>query len=470
MLAPTLDDGEEDTDHDGDNGEQKIKDEHNPPPGISSFMPIRTSGDHQPGRAGFAPDCSEATRGSIIYGIAGRSAPAILMTTDNDDNPRVQMARPVKICCVCGARPNFMKIAPIVSTLQDRSDVETLLVHTGQHYDTQMSRQFFEDLNLPAPDINLNVGSGSHALQTAKIMTAFEPVCLQHQPDWVIVVGDVNSTIACAMVAVKLGIRVAHVESGLRSGDRTMPEEINRILTDAISDLLFVTEPSGVENLRREGIPDQRVHHVGNVMIDSLLSARARAEQSDLLTRQALTPRGYTALTLHRPANVDHAPVLRGIMDAVEEISRRMPVVFPLHPRTRRRLDEFGMSDRFENLPGLRLLEPLGYLDFLKLIANARVVMSDSGGIQEETTILGVPCLTLRNNTERPITISEGTNRLVGVDPMAILRAFADVEDTQDFAARVPALWDGQASTRIVERIMACQSSEDAPARELTTV
>lgn len=379
------------------------------------------------------------------------------------------MARSIKICCVCGARPNFMKIAPIVSALSKRDDVETLLVHTGQHYDERMSRQFFGDLGIPTPDVNLGVGSGSHAVQTAAVMTAFEPVCVKHQPDWVIVVGDVNSTLACALVSVKLGIRVAHVESGLRSGDRTMPEEINRILTDAISDRLFVTEPSGMENLRREGIPAHRMQHVGNVMIDTLLKARAQAERSSILTQLGLSPRHYATLTLHRPANVDSAPILSGILDAVESITREMPVVFPVHPRTRHRLDGLGLRDRVERMANLHLVEPLGYLDFIKLIAHAGVVLSDSGGIQEETTILGVPCLTLRHNTERPITISEGTNRLVGVNPVAILDAFADVRQKQDYSERTPAMWDGHAATRIVESLTAEQSATDAASLELAT-
>jgi UDP-N-acetylglucosamine 2-epimerase (non-hydrolysing) len=362
-----------------------------------------------------------------------------------------------------------MKIAPILSAMGSRDEVETLLVHTGQHYDEQMSQQFFGELGIPAPDVNLGVGSGSHANQTASVMTAFEPVCVQHRPDWVVVVGDVNSTVACALVAVKLGIRVAHVESGLRSGDRTMPEEINRILTDAISDLLFVTEPSGIENLLREGISASRVHHVGNVMIDTLLKARAAADQSEIMTQLGLSPRCYAALTLHRPSNVDNAAVLSGILDAIESIAREMPVVFPLHPRTRNSLEALGLHDRVEQVTNLHLVHPLGYLDFLNLIAHAGFVLSDSGGIQEETTILGVPCLTLRNNTERPITLTEGTNRLVGVNPVAILDAFADVRLERDFAARTPALWDGHAAERIVDTIVAEQSATDTASLELAT-
>ncbi len=379
------------------------------------------------------------------------------------------MARPLKICCACGARPNFMKIAPIVDALARRSNVETLLVHTGQHYDERMSERFFGDLGIPKPDVNLGVGSASHAVQTGGIMKAFEPVCLQHKPDWVIVVGDVNSTIACALVAVKLGIKVAHVEAGLRSGDRTMPEEINRILTDAISDLLFVTEPSGLDNLAREGIPADRVYHVGNVMIDTLIKARERAEQSDLLTKLGLSPRQYATMTLHRPSNVDDVRVFSGILDAIESITADIPVVFPIHPRTRHSLTKLGLQDRVDHLKGLLLVEPLGYLDFMKLTANAAVVLSDSGGIQEETTILGVPCLTLRSNTERPITITEGTNRLVGVDPAAILSAFSDVRQERDFSATPPALWDGHAAERIVKTITTPPGATTAPPMELAT-
>jgi len=355
----------------------------------------------------------------------------------------------LKIICVCGARPNFMKIAPIVDALAQRAGVETLLVHTGQHYDERMSELFFRDLGIRKPDVNLEVGSGSHAAQTAEIMKRFEPVCLDHRPDWVVVVGDVNSTIACSLVAAKLGIQVAHVEAGLRSFDRAMPEEINRVLTDAISDLLFVTEPSGVENLRREGIDDEKVHLVGNVMIDTLLRSKARAEASDVLARLGLSAGGYAAVTLHRPSNVDDAETFAGILTALGEITRDMPVVFPIHPRSRKNLAAMGLGAKVDALAGVHLIEPLGYLDFVKLMASAAVVLTDSGGIQEETTILQVPCLTLRENTERPITVSQGTNRLTGPRPAAILSAYREVRDNPPRTATMPELWDGRAAERI---------------------
>jgi len=357
----------------------------------------------------------------------------------------------LKICCVCGARPNFMKIAPIVDALASAEGVETLLVHTGQHYDERMSELFFGDLGIPKPDINLEVGSASHAVQTAEIMRRFEPICLEHKPDWVVVVGDVNSTIACALVSVKLGVKVAHVEAGLRSFDRDMPEEINRLLTDAISDLLFVTEQSGLDNLKREGVPDEKVHLVGNVMIDTQIKARDRAEQSTILADLGLTERNYAAMTLHRPSNVDDPEIFGRILDAIEIITRDMPVIFPIHPRTRKNLAALGLAERVDGITGLRLVEPLGYLDFMKLVAKAAVVLTDSGGIQEETTILGVPCLTLRRNTERPITLTAGTNRLTGPDPEAILAAYRDVRTQKDFTGKTPPLWDGRAAERIVE-------------------
>lgn len=354
----------------------------------------------------------------------------------------------LKVVCVCGARPNFMKIAPVRDALAYVGGVETLLVHTGQHYDERMSRLIFEQLGIPRPDRNLGVGSGSHAVQTAEVMQRFEPVCLQYQPDWVIVVGDVNSTIACALVAAKLGVRVAHVEAGLRSFDRSMPEEINRVLTDAISDLLFVTEPSGLKNLRREGIADEKVHLVGNVMIDTLLRNAARADKSDVLRTLHLRPKEYAVVTLHRPSNVDTPETLSSVLSALETISRDMPVVFPAHPRTRGSLAKLGLVERVDRLPNLRLVEPLGYLDFLKAMTEATVVLTDSGGIQEETTMLGIPCLTLRENTERPITVTQGTNRLTGSQTDAILSAYREV-CAHPPTGRVPDLWDGHAAQRI---------------------
>lgn len=356
----------------------------------------------------------------------------------------------MKIVNVCGARPNFMKIAPLMRVFRARPALHPFLVHTGQHYDEAMNKQFFDELRIPRPDVNLEVGSASHAAQTGLIMQRFEPVVLEQRPDAVLVVGDVNSTIACALVAAKLGIRVIHVEAGLRSFDRTMPEEINRVLTDAISDVLFVTEPSGVKNLLAEGVPQARIHLVGNVMIDTLREHQAVAEKSPILERMELREREYAVLTLHRPANVDDPAVFGRICDALEHVQRRVPVIFPVHPRTQANMDRTGAAARLRGLPNIRLTQPLGYLDFLKLMGRAAVVLTDSGGIQEETTVLGVPCLTLRENTERPITIEQGTNQLVGMDTQRITDAFDRVLARRP-AARVPDLWDGRAAERIAD-------------------
>jgi len=357
----------------------------------------------------------------------------------------------MKIINVVGARPNFMKIAPIMESFRATRAIDALLVHTGQHYDEKMSDLFFSELGIPQPDVNLGVGSGSHAVQTAAIMQAFEPVLLQHKPDAVLVVGDVNSTIACGLVAVKMGIKLFHVEAGLRSHDRTMPEEINRILTDAISDLLFCSEASGVENLRREGIPDRQVHLVGNVMIDTLLRHREKAAASKVLEVLGLSAGGYAVVTLHRPANVDSPGILRPIFNALEQIARDMPVVFPVHPRTRERLSAFGIQSADGQV---RLIDPLGYLDFLKLVSAASLVLTDSGGIQEETTILNIPCLTLRENTERPITIESGTSQLVGANPAKILSTYRDLKTHPPRAAKPPPLWDGHAAERLTRIIL----------------
>jgi UDP-N-acetylglucosamine 2-epimerase (non-hydrolysing) len=346
--------------------------------------------------------------------------------------------------------------------------IQTILVHTGQHYDEKMSKLFFRDLEIPEPDINLEVGSGTHAAQTAEIIRRFEPVVLQHQPDWVIVVGDVNSTISCALVACKLGVKVAHVEAGLRSFDRTMPEEINRLLTDSISDLLLVSEPSGVENLKREGVSDRKVHFVGNVMIDTLMRHRARADQSKILETMKLNRGRYAAVTLHRPSNVDDAGTMGSILEAFETIAKELAIVFPMHPRTRKNIAAMGLERRLTSIEGLTTPEPLGYLDFLKLMADSAIVMTDSGGVQEETTILGVPCLTLRLNTERPVTISEGTNRLTKPEPAAILAAYraqrARFADSKSLSGggsstRRPALWDGRAAERIAQVFLAQDTS-----------
>ena len=343
---------------------------------------------------------------------------------------------------IAGARPNFMKIAPILEAFRARGHHDVLLVHTGQHYDAKMSDDFFTDLQIPKPDINLGVGSGSHAQQTARIMVEFESVCIQHQPDWVIVVGDVNSTIACALTARKLGIRVAHVEAGLRSRDMSMPEEINRLCTDAISDLLFTTDSGANRNLLSEGVPPARIAFVGNTMIDTLLRHIGTARQLPLAT--GMTERGYAVLTLHRPGNVDCPEALESIMGAVRQIADRIPIVFPVHPRTAQKLK--GCT----NHPNLHLVEPLSDLPFLGLVANSRMVLTDSGGIQEETTVLGIPCITMRPNTERPITCEMGANTLVGSDPRRIWAAAQAVLQSPPPTPCSPEKWDGCAAQRIV--------------------
>ncbi|MEP6719328.1 MAG: UDP-N-acetylglucosamine 2-epimerase (non-hydrolyzing), partial [bacterium] len=327
----------------------------------------------------------------------------------------------LKVINVVGARPNFMKVAPIVEAMKRRErEFTPLVVHTGQHYDAAMSDAFFNDLDLPEPDVYLGVGSASHAAQTAAVMERFEPVVLQEKPDWVLVVGDVNSTLACALVCVKLGVKVAHVEAGLRSRDRTMPEEINRLLTDQIADLLFTPSADAGENLRAEGIPAERIRFVGNIMIDSLLKHLPRAKQSTVVANLGIGDRDYAVLTLHRPSNVDNPDTFARILEALEEISKRLPIIFPVHPRTRKTIAELGFAERVSKIGGLRLIEPLGYLDFLSLYSKARLVLTDSGGIQEETTVLGIPCVTLRETTERPITVEMGTNVVAGTDPQKI--------------------------------------------------
>jgi UDP-N-acetylglucosamine 2-epimerase (non-hydrolysing) len=357
----------------------------------------------------------------------------------------------MKIINVVGARPNFMKIAPLMSALKSEPRISPLLVHTGQHYDEKMSNLFFRQLGIPEPDVNLEVGSGSHTTQTAQIMTRFEPVLLEHKPDYVLVVGDVNSTIACGLVAVRLGVKLIHVEAGLRSFDRSMPEEINRILTDSISDLLFVSEQSGVDNLHRESVTEDRIHFVGNVMIDALLQHRSRAEASNILDVLSLDTRKYAVVTLHRPSNVDTPEALANTVDLLDHAQNRLPVVFPIHPRTLKNVGGFGLASRLKGMKNLRLIEPLGFLEFLKLMSCARVVLTDSGGIQEETTILGVPCLTLRENTERPVTCLLGTNRLVGTNRARVIAALDEVLCSTAPAPTAPPLWDGHAAERIVE-------------------
>lgn len=361
----------------------------------------------------------------------------------------------MKIINIVGARPNFMKIAPIMEEYKKHPDIEPMLVHTGQHYDRAMSELFFEELGIPKPDINLGVGSGSHAVQTAEIMKAIELVLIEHKPDLMVVVGDVNSTIACGMVAVKLGVRLAHVEAGLRSFDRSMPEEINRLLTDSISDLLFCSEQSGVDNLRNEGVPDDKIHLVGNVMIDTLLHNLEKAQGSkildDLQSQGTINGTSFAVLTLHRPSNVDDPAVLGSILDALEIIQKDLPILFPVHPRTRKNFATTGLMERVNGMCGLHLIEPLGYLAFLRLLSSARLVLTDSGGIQEETTALRIPCLTLRENTERPVTNQIGSNQLVGTDPHKIMEGYRRVCRGDIAAARVPDFWDGRAAERTVE-------------------
>ena len=372
----------------------------------------------------------------------------------------VRKPQPPQILCVVGARPNFMKIAPIMRVLNHpQSGLSGKLVHTGQHYDATMKTTFFEQLHIPQPDIDLEVGSGTHATQTADIMKRFEPVLDEQRPHAVLVVGDVNSTIACALVAVKKGIPVIHVEAGLRSGDRTMPEEINRVLTDQISELLFTTEKSAADNLLREGINPDCIHFAGNVMIDTLRynlaqAIPAMATTSGLKkngTRVDLT-KGYGLVTLHRPANVDHPEVLQSLLSVLADISRDIPLVFPVHPRTRQRIIDAGLEPMIAS-SALHMTGPLGYLEMLGMMKDARLVLTDSGGIQEETTALGVPCVTLRENTERPITVEQGTNTIVGTDPQAIHACVADILRTGGKSGCIPELWDGQAAERIVETI-----------------
>jgi UDP-N-acetylglucosamine 2-epimerase (non-hydrolysing) len=361
----------------------------------------------------------------------------------------------IKVLSVVGARPNFMKVAPIVEALKRRSSQFTpLVVHTGQHYDASMSDAFFRDLELPRPDVYLGVGSASHAAQTAAVMEKFEPVVIEQRPDWVLVVGDVNSTLAAALVCAKLGVRVGHVEAGLRSRDRTMPEEINRLLTDQIADLLFTPSQDADDNLLAEGIPAERIRFVGNVMIDSLLKHLERAKVSTIQKDLTLNSGEYAVLTLHRPSNVDEAGTFTRIIAALEVISKHLPIVFPVHPRTLKTMVDLDLEGRIQKA-GLRLIEPLGYLDFLSLLNSSRLVLTDSGGIQEETTALGISCLTLREQTERPITVEQGTNTIVGTDPDRITRAaLAALYQVKPRSHRVPPLWDGHAAERIVESLV----------------
>ena len=357
------------------------------------------------------------------------------------------------VILVVGARPNFMKIAPIHAELKRRG-ISQILLHTGQHYDENMSKVFFDDLGMPQPDIYLGIGSGSHATQTAKVMVEFEKVCHEHRPSMVVVVGDVNSTVACTMVCAKEWIPCAHVEAGLRSFDREMPEEINRLVTDAIADLLLTPSPDGDENLRKEGVAEERIKFVGNIMIDSLFNNLERAKSSAIHTDLGIGKGTYGVLTLHRPSNVDEKEAFLRILAALEQIGERIPLVFPLHPRTRARAEQFGLTARLESIPNIVLTGPAGYLDFVALMADSKLVLTDSGGLQEETTALGIPCLTLRENTERPITVTEGTNTIVGNSTQAILDAANDILDNGGKAGRIPELWDGNTAERIADIIV----------------
>jgi UDP-N-acetylglucosamine 2-epimerase (non-hydrolysing) len=365
----------------------------------------------------------------------------------------------VKILSVVGARPNFVKIAPLMWEMRKFPEIISTLVHTGQHYDVRMSGQFFQELRIPPPDISLEVGSGSHAHQTAEVMKRIEPVLEEEHPNLVLVVGDVNSTLAAALTAVKLQIPVAHVEAGLRSFDRKMPEEINRLATDAISDYLFVTEESGRRNLLNEGVPPEKIHFVGNVMIDSLEESRNLWRNSSIHRQLGLEKGTYGVITLHRPSNVDGGEKLNDVLRALAEIANELPLIFPVHPRTRRQLETESRAISFlspslekaeTSQRGILCIEPLGYLDFLALTASARLIFTDSGGVQEEATVLGVPCLTLRDNTERPVTVTHGTNKIVGSSPEKILEAARQVLANLQQAPTRPPLWDGKASQRIV--------------------
>ena len=369
------------------------------------------------------------------------------------------MSKEIKIVIIAGARPNFMKVAPIIKCIRTRaaapsrngSRVSYRLVHTGQHYDENMSDIFFTELGIPAPDINLEVGSGSHAVQTAHVMMKFEPVCLAEKPDWVVVVGDVNSTMACTLVCAKLGIKVAHVEAGLRSHDRNMPEEINRIVTDSLADLLLTPSADGDENLKKEGISDSKIRLVGNVMIDSLVANLEKARASQLLHQLRLGKKGFVYVTLHRPSNVDHPAGLTTIMGELKRIANDWPVVFPMHPRTAKMCGQFGIS--LTDTLGLKILTPIGYHDSLCLTENARLVLTDSGGLQEESTFFKTPCLTLRPNTERPVTITHGSNKLTTIKALAA--DMAAVLNQELLSSKIPPLWDGRASERIFDCLIA---------------
>ncbi len=358
---------------------------------------------------------------------------------------------PLKVHLIAAARPNFVKVAPLYHVLRAAPWCTPILVHTGQHYDHNMSGAFLAELGLPAPDHHLDIGSGSHAEQTAGVMLAYERVCLAERPDWTIVVGDVNSTLACSLVAAKLLIPIAHLEAGLRSGDRTMPEEINRIVTDRLADLLWTPSPDGDENLLREGVAPENIDRIGNIMIDSFELQRAQIEALAMAESLGLQPGGYGVVTLHRPSNVDQPTVLRTIVAALLEIAEQLPLVFPIHPRSKARLAEFGLLERLSAQPAVQLIEPQAYNAFMSLVVTARLIVTDSGGLQEETTYLGIPCLTLRENTERPITVSQGTNRLIKAAELA--GQVKAILAGRGKSGRRPALWDGRTAERAAESL-----------------
>jgi len=355
-----------------------------------------------------------------------------------------------KIIYIVGARPNFMKIAPLIEEAKKCKTIKSVLVHTGQHYDFEMSQVFFKELNIPKPDYNLGVGSGSHAWQTAKIMEKLEPIILKEKPDLVIVVGDVNSTLAGALTAAKLHVPIAHIEAGLRSFDISMPEEINRRLTDQISNYLFVTEPSGVKNLLNEGISKKKIYFVGNVMIDTLKKSKAKNEKSKILKRLGLERKKYAVLTLHRPSNVDKKATLLNLFSVFKEIQNQIKIIYPIHPRTKKQIKKFNLKNYLKQMNNFFLISPLSYIDMIKLVKESKFLMTDSGGLQEESTFLRIPCLTLRENTERPITIEKGTNTLCGNEKKIILQAVNKILAGKGEKGQIPKLWDGKASQRII--------------------
>jgi len=356
----------------------------------------------------------------------------------------------MKVVNIVGARPNFIKIAPLMHAMVSSSVIEPILLHTGQHYDYNMSESFFLELQIPEPDVYLNVGSDTHGKQVATIMRKFDDFCEEHQPDLVVVVGDVNSTMACTLVAAKRHIKVAHIEAGIRSYDRGMPEEVNRIVTDSVADLLLPPSKDAVENLLKEGHTAEQIHLVGNIMIDTLLKNQQKILKSDILQKLSVNPKQYALLTLHRPSNVDDVESLRNIIEALEEIQKRVKIVFPVHPRTKSRIEEFGLLNKINQLENIILTDPLGYFDFGKLVYDAKFVLTDSGGIQEETTVYQIPCITIRENTERPVTVWEGTNKLAGSDKEKIVDFANKIIDGKWKNGAIPELWDGKTAERIV--------------------